>query len=159
MSFDDFCLSFTGRINRAGFALYIVVGGGIQIILIAIALVLNALHGCYVTVPILTFLLPLFYINCAVMVKRLHDINQSGRMLVYALIPFVVAFITFPFFDLANLEITKRDIATQSGRVCCKSIIMPIGFMIGFTLPLVLFFCCLFLKGTDGKNRYGDNPL
>ena len=81
-------------------------------------------------------------------------------MLVYALIPFVIALIAFPFFDLANLTaITKRDIATDSGRVCCNSIMIPIILTIGFTLPLVMCFCCLFLKGTDGKNRYGDNPL
>lgn len=158
MSWDKFYFSFTGRINRASFGLYMVGSGAFLLILIGFVSYISDPYGYYVA----SLLLPLFYINSAVTVKRLHDINQPGWLLACVLIAFVVGFIavvsdittiTKPDLWWFSETALKRSLVTSSCNVC--------GCIIGAALPifaLPMFFCCFFLKGTDGKNRYGDPP-
>lgn len=85
MTLQQFCFSFTGRINRALYWKYVIVS--ILIVLFAV-IVINATDGAMGAI-VVVMAIKVIFIDLAVAVKRLHDTNRSGWHILTNLIPIV----------------------------------------------------------------------
>ena len=73
----------------------------------------------------------------AVVVRRLHDVNKSGKLLLLILIPLLLII-------LAGIS----------------GIFVLVGIMVLVALALSIWIIVLqCTKGTDGPNKYGEDPL
>lgn len=80
--------------------------------------------------PILGYLsLIIVYLKLSWTAQRLHDLDLSG------------------FWTLILIPVT---IATHGG---------PIIAFVGWTLNFIFWACLAFMKGTDGENEFGPDPL
>ena len=87
----------------------------------------------------LAFLVP----NLAVIVRRLHDTERSGKWLLAVVVPYVLGYV---------LSIVGA--ASQSNVLAMVGGLVAVIGMIG-GLVLLVFMC---LDGTPGPNRYGADP-
>ncbi len=103
MDWGKFLFSFSGRISRKAFWLYVVASIVFGLILNAVAMppqpvvdpsatpeqAMAAVSGYYGAIPIWYWLLqiPLFWIGLAVMAKRWHDQDRSGWWTLLLLVP------------------------------------------------------------------------
>ena len=128
--------SFEGRINRQPYWI-----GALVLIgaLIVINLVLILLAGFAGLIIVYIISLLVIYPSLAMMVKRFHDRNKSGW---WSLIFYVPAFI--------NGAISAMS--PESSLTMITGVITLI-VLIWFTIELG------FLKGTDGPNDFGPDPL
>jgi len=113
---------------------FIGIGGALSLDVGALSLDVGALGG------ILFLILPLygvlFWVALCLMVKRLHDLNQSGWWVLFLFgFSFVGGFISGISPEMENLALVFN---------------IPV---IGFVLWL------LFWPGTAGDNQYGPDPL
>ncbi len=89
--------------------------------------------------------LVLLYPAAMVMVKRLHDINQSGFLVGWLVVPNVVLMIT-------NLLAMTGD-PDRMG-------VLETIFLLGTSVIVLTFLVVLgFRRGSDGNNQYGPDPL
>ena len=126
-------LSLDGRINRAKY--WIVVGLGILASLVATALLVIPVLGWVLFAVII---LGMIYVGVAVGVKRLHDRNKSGWWLL--------------LFYLAPGALQAAAGDSFSG----------IGLLLnvaGFAVSIWAMVELGILRGTDGPNDYGPDPL
>lgn len=143
--------SFKGRINRKKYFLF-------AISVIFICLAIDALIspsfekidedltfvGAFGFLVYLCLQILFTYIQIAVDVKRLHDLNKSGWFCLFGAIPGTIITI----LDMAGYE----DISTLSNRLQA----LELGLLIIFS---VYFIILLFTKGTEGENQFGQDPL
>lgn len=106
MSIVQLCLLFQGRINRAQFW-----GAAIPLIIIGfITAVVRDNFPRFSYVLLVVLLLPALYVEYAVCVKRLHDINISGWVALFFLcfrvinIPIIWIFATIIEFYLCGFR-------------------------------------------------------
>lgn len=136
-------LSFKGRINRAR---YLVV----QLALLTVWLVTwfklpapsNALHWA--------FAITMLWINTATTAKRLHDRNRSGW---WAVAVFFVNLLSYTYYSLFIGLYFGVDISIA------KELLLV---TVAVALPLLQTWVVIelfFLPGTDGRNRFGPDPL
>jgi len=83
----------------------------------------------------------------AVTVRRLHDTDRSGRWLFILAVP--LAFVAATGMGEGAMPGTL-----SSGPMLIGAVVLGIGFMIGAVTLLVFSV----QPGTDGPNRYGDDP-
>ena len=143
MDYAWLLFSFKGRINRAR---YLVV----QLALLTVWLVTwlkfrspsEALHW----VVAITML----WINIATTAKRLHDRNRSGW---WAVAVFFVNLLSYTYYSLFIGLYFGVDISIA------KELLLV---MLAVALPLLQTWVVIelfFLMGTDGRNRFGPDPL
>jgi uncharacterized membrane protein YhaH (DUF805 family) len=141
-------ISPEGRINRATYWI-----GSLSVLAVELALRF-ALSVPFTPTPsdpvgvrALSFLidLVLLYPAAMVMVKRLHDIDQSGFLVGWLVVPNVVLMIT-------NLLGMTGD-PNRMG-------VLETIFLLGASVIVLTFLVVLgFRRGSDGNNQYGPDPL
>jgi uncharacterized membrane protein YhaH (DUF805 family) len=96
------------------------------------------------------FYLALLLPTIAVQVRRLHDTNRSGWWLgiLWLMYPVYMALILGSSFSLGQAE------ATRGVGLAIASAIFALVFFV-YSIVLFVFFC---LRGTQGANRFGDDP-
>ena len=148
MDFVRLLISPDGRISRASFWIA-------WLIILAVECVLRLALGVpFAPTPsdpfptrLLSFLIEvaLFYPSIAIMVKRLHDRNQSGEITGWLIVPYSVLMLT-------NLLGMSGD-PDHRGMVETLLLVATGIIMLAFMVDLG------FRRGTAGANRYGPDPL
>ena len=96
--------------------------------------------------------------SLAIYVKRLHDRNMSGWWL---LLPYVLMFV--PVGVMFAMMGPDAMVQMQAGQMPAGSGIMMAvmagAYIIALLLFLWLFIVTGFLRGTNGPNRFGPDPL
>lgn len=93
-----------------------------------------------------------FVPNLAVAVRRLHDTNRSGKLIIALILIEVVLFLLIVVSFVAGLSGAiggNSNVATGGG----------IGVLVGVVLFIVLAIYWIYLmakRGDSGPNRYGD---
>ena len=133
--------TFSGRASRAEFwyfFLFTLVAGA----------ALSAIDSTFASAFSIANLVP----NLAVAVRRLHDTNRSGKLIIALFLAEVLLFVVIGVSFVAGIAGTlvgDSGAATGGG----------IGLLIGVLLLLVLFVYSIYLmakRGDAGPNRYGD---
>ena len=139
MSMKELLFSFQGRISRKTYWIwnvfyYVAITGfasGISVLFPAYS---------YILLPI--FLLMLVVPDLAVTAKRWHDRNKSNMWLLLN-VPFVLGRLASPMATPTAETVSPiHRVGTVAALVCCLWILVECGF----------------LKGTEGRNDYGDEP-
>ena len=144
--------SFKGRLNRKPFLLFYM---KMSLALLAVLIlsvfdesnvmrIITALFGFFVVFP-----LCLIGVT-SIVVKRLHDLNLSGRWFLMGLGVLFSLDITLRIIDKSpdKLQVAKETV----------NLLENTAFMIFIPLVICLVILCL-KKGVKGKNRYGHDPL
>ncbi len=133
--------TFSGRASRAEywyFFLYTIIAG-------------TALSAIDATLAS-AFSIANFVPNLAVAVRRLHDTNRSGKLIIALILVEIVLFLVIVVSFVAGLSGAiggNSNVATGGG----------IGVLLGVVLFVVLAIYWLYLmakRGDAGPNRYGD---
>ncbi|MFZ9846210.1 MAG: DUF805 domain-containing protein [Candidatus Limnocylindrus sp.] len=133
--------TFSGRASRAEywyFFLFTIIAGA----------ALSAIDATLASAFSIANFLP----NLAVAVRRLHDTNRSGKLIVALILVEVVLFLLIVVSFVAGLSGAiggNSDVATGGG----------IGVLVGVVLFFVLAIYWIYLmakRGDAGPNRYGD---
>ena len=137
MSLGDILFSFSGRINRAKYWL----ASFIPLALIAVVLALPMAGLPYAATVFLSVSLAIIVLAMALAlgVKRLHDRNKSAWWL-------VIFYVLPPAFDFANSTIHRGD----------PSFLLTV---MSFGLSLWAIVELGFIRGTNGSNQFGPDPL
>ena len=144
MDFKYLFTSFEGRINRAKYWAGMIILAVISIIL---GLLIGAIFGPTILGNILVLLITaaLFYPGYAVAAKRFQDRDKSGITALYGLVPVLIASV------LQMLGLTGTPEAPNALGWICSLVTMGVGLW--FLIELGI------LKGTEGPNRFGPDPL
>lgn len=95
--------------------------------------------------------LPLLLPSIAVSVRRLHDLNFSGKwMIVFVCIPLVFVIIRDLCLEIFGVDITCFS-PTFEVFVDLLDLILDISCLI--------FIILFIFRGTEGTNRFGEDPL
>ncbi|MGH6792286.1 MAG: DUF805 domain-containing protein [Methyloceanibacter sp.] len=143
MNLVDLFLSTDGRINRLRFW----IGTLILVAISTAATMLNlAIIGVSQTAVMLSVLVAfaLAYPSYALMAKRFHDRDRPGMLALLGIVPVFIVNLLYTFRVLDPIDPTALS-----------RILDVILVVIGLWL-LVELGC---LKGTQGPNRYGPDPL
>ena len=84
--------------------------------------------------------------SAAVSCRRLYDVNKER----YWLSPYIISVL---------LSIVLDAVSLMSGvlPMLAESLGIVLGIILLFYMPFFIFICCK--KGTQGSNRFGDDPL
>ncbi|MEY3471939.1 MAG: hypothetical protein RLY63_614 [Chloroflexota bacterium] len=133
--------TFSGRASRAEywyFFLFTIIAGA----------ALSAIDSTLATAFSIANVVP----NLAVAVRRLHDTNRSGKLIVALILVEVVLFLVIVVSFVAGISGAiggNENVATGGG----------IGVLVGVVLFVVLAIYWIFLmakRGDAGPNRFGD---
>jgi uncharacterized membrane protein YhaH (DUF805 family) len=153
MNWREYLFSFRGRINRAKYWLFVLVGFLFIAGMVAVALPyiliehpstnapshgISLLLGITIIAEIIVFFTYLFA-TLAIVVKRLHDRNKSGW--------WAIVFLVLP------------SIFNVIGRAGSNAGAEALFGLIAFGLSIWGFVEIGCLRGTDGTNKYGYDPL
>lgn len=145
--------SFDGRINRQPYWICVLIMAGCIIVInilwsLLIGTSANA-QAWYQIVVMLLFAYP----ATALMVKRLHDRNKSGLFAAIFWAPSILLFLG----QLTGLSATPQtfegEIVMAPNGLGWILILIALGVLIWALIELGI------LRGTDGTNQYGPDPL
>ncbi|HTT96898.1 MAG TPA: DUF805 domain-containing protein [Rhizomicrobium sp.] len=168
MDWGNFLFGFDGRINRAkawlwiliSIIVYAVFGFGILkmvfgVSLITIMMEIGTRPADILTTPQIplaafcVFYVLMIFIGCAVATKRLHDRNKGAIWLIpFILLPLVL--------NLGGAILMPPD---MSSGVPAPNPVKIVLSLISFALSLWAFVELYCLRGTEGENPYGPDPL
>ena len=135
--------SLDGRINRAKYWIGSLLIGAAGILVMLLIVWGAGLSDAAVKLAI-AVALALMYPTYAVMAKRFQDRNRPGALALFGIVPLILSNLlyTFNVFDAANPTMVSQvfDLAL-------------VGISIWLLIDLGI------LKGTQGPNRYGADPL
>lgn len=168
MSWSHYLFSFDGRINRAKWWLFLLV----VFAYIVASTIMLFVFG--MITPVLAFIwgivfligcVVLIYASFAVGVKRLHDRGKSGLwLLAFYVLPYVigvVAFWTMLWGVLAWALQMGSEMPNPAQAQAGLSAMMGAWWL--YVIYTVIWVWALIelgiLKGTDGSNQYGADPL
>jgi uncharacterized membrane protein YhaH (DUF805 family) len=142
-------VTFTGRASRSEYWYFLLFGVLLSIpaSIIDSTLATTATPGMRPVGGLLTLVLFLPRLSAAV--RRLHDVNRSGWW-IGGLFLFLLVFAAVGIFNLFQPVTTSPNTPLAIGAVI-SSVLMLVW--------LVWLFVLTVLKGTDGPNRYGEDPL
>jgi uncharacterized membrane protein YhaH (DUF805 family) len=153
MDWGHLFTSFDGRINRQPYWIgALVLVGGIIVLSLILSFVIGSSASAQAWSQIILTVL-IAYPATAMMVKRLHDRNKPG---IFAAI-FWAPSILMVLGQLLGLTATPQTIDGQVLMVPTMLgwILIAIAFVIGIWALIELGF----LRGTDGSNEFGPDPL
>lgn len=154
MDFGYLYTSFEGRINRKPFWIACLIMVVATLILsVVIVMPLSAVSSMLGSVAGLILSLAFLYPAAAIGVKRLHDQDKSGFLMVVFIAPSLLSQVG----TLLGVTGSEQVLAGQS-------IYLPNAF--GWALNIVALVIAIwalvilgFRKGTSGTNSYGADPL
>ena len=148
MDFARLLISPDGRISRASFWIA-------WLIILAVECVLRLALGVpFAPTPedpfstrLLSLLIEvvLFYPSIVIMVKRLHDRNQSGQITGWLIVPYSVLMLT--------------NLLGMSGDPDHRGVVETILLIATGIIMLAFMVDLGFRRGTAGANTYGPDPL
>ena len=153
MTMKDILLAKEGRIGRKQFWMG-------TLVLLAI--------GLLVTIPLVLFLyiqgltslllfgligLVFYYPTYCLYAKRRHDRNKSGLLVI------IYLGLTLVNTLLSVLIVPSDPTAIETGFDNPLFWVRPVVYLVSGVFALYLLVVCGFLKGTDGPNQYGPDPL
>lgn len=166
MSWSHYLFSFDGRINRAKWWLFLLVAVAYVIASFILFFVFGMIVGVLATIwAVLSLLggLLLAYASFAVGAKRLHDRTKSAWwLLAFYALPYVLVVVTFSTVVWGALAGTGAPGADPGAPGGMAEMIVMGGWWLNVVLAGVLLWGVIelgILKGTDGSNRYGADPL
>ena len=167
MSIGHILFGFDGRLNRArwwGYSLLSVVALFVVLLGAQVLAALLAPTPTGIAVFSLIGYLPFLWIFAALGVKRLHDRDKSGGLLVvYYLLPFLIYLLTLYIVSgaaghvaalTATVPPTHQSVTALSTRFVAIFLLQLASFVIWVWSLVDLGF----LDGTPGWNRYGPDP-
>jgi uncharacterized membrane protein YhaH (DUF805 family) len=149
MDYARLLFSFRGRINRAR---YLVV----QLALLTIWLMVWLKSPFHALPPWLALsfdwvvLIAMIWINAATTVKRLHDRNRSGW---WAVAVMIVNRLSYAYYGLFLGLYFGVDISTTRELLL---VMLAVALSVLQTGVIIELF---FMPGSDGRNRFGPDPL
>ncbi len=154
MGFRYLYTSFEGRINRKPFWIASLLLFVVAIVIsFAVVVPISAANATIGALAALILSLAFLFPGIALGVKRLHDRGRSGLLMAAFIAPGLIS-------QLGNLFGMTGSYQTIAGH----SIHLPntLGWVLNLTTLGVAIWALVtlgFLKGTDGTNSYGPNPL
>ncbi|MCH9853001.1 MAG: DUF805 domain-containing protein [Alphaproteobacteria bacterium] len=136
-------MQFSGRAKRKEFCLlwlmFIVLPAIFVVAFTNIAVASSAIIVGIINLILLVSILAIYVIIVAVTIRRLHDIDRSGWWI---------------FLIFSGILMSILNAATNSLPAFWNT--LSIG---AYVVGLILWGILAFKKGTDGANRFGDDPL
>jgi uncharacterized membrane protein YhaH (DUF805 family) len=147
----DFWFSPFGRTARADYWYWLVLPYVISVVLAGFlgpGLIGRESSAFFV----LLFTCVFFVSHLAIAIKRLHDVGTSGWYSAALIIPFglAIAYLAQP----DRVDISALDRASDEMRLVFLAAFSAVFAPFAYVLGLIWF-----VMGTDGKNRYGYDPL
>lgn len=104
------------------------------------------------TVSVIIFLLGL-----SVNVRRLHDIECSGWLIIpLSVIPNLLAMLYDRYWPSTDALMKSGDISPESLPAMLGALLLILFFFIGILVVKIVLFC---KAGTEGPNQYGPDPI
>jgi uncharacterized membrane protein YhaH (DUF805 family) len=152
MDWIHFLFGFHGRINRAKYWLFLLIGLIVGILLSALTYAFQTIGlGALGIIIAVIVDIAMFIAFIAVAIKRLHDRDRSAWwLLVFYLVPGVL---------LGGGTGLAMATAMASTRDATSMILSLVAFVVAFVLSVWGFVELACLRGTVGQNRYGPDPL
>ena len=141
-------IDFSGRARRKEFWMFVLFNAIISCVLGIVGSIINTniLYSLYS--------LAVFLPTLAVEVRRLHDINKSGAVLVIPVILTVVIAIMAVVVMVAALGTAATGSAGGFGVSAILFFVLCIADLV-FYIVLLVWFC---KEGDNGANQYGEDP-
>jgi uncharacterized membrane protein YhaH (DUF805 family) len=162
MSLTDLLFSFKGRINRKPWWLATIAAGLAASVITAVIEIIARSSGHVAVDPVTSQTEPTgllgfavlavglanMWIGFALSVKRLHDRDRTGWWLVWQLLSIILAVILIVVAIVVPEEQRPLWYALGGG-----------AGVLAFVISVWLFVQIGFLRGTQGPNRFGPDPL
>lgn len=147
-------VNFKGRASRSEYWYFVL----FSLIFMVVAMILDKLvFGNPNSLFYALFALFLFLPQLAVMVRRLHDTDRSGKIVLWyylaAIVWIVLMFVTGLSFMVAAMQ--GQAMGAPSGTFLALVLIGSIVFLV-WGIFFLVWFC---KRGTEGENKYGPDPL
>lgn len=141
---------FKGRARRKEYWSWVLFSALLNIV-VAVAVMMMSSSATVQTCVSLLLAILMFFPGFSVAVRRLHDVDRSGWWLGgYYIVSFVYILI-LAFLGLDNLG---EDATSATIVVGLLSLVFILAALIWAIVMLVWYFA----KGTDGPNKYGEDP-
>jgi uncharacterized membrane protein YhaH (DUF805 family) len=164
---------FSGRSRRMEFWMWVVfqflIGLAFIILMVALggAAIMSgdvggamAMGGILLILYLLYFLVQLVFLvpGLAVTIRRLHDTNRSGWWIMLFWGPYLLSYVlTFVFMGSLAASADPTAFGADNAALGSFGLMVMILSLAGLGGGLILLVL-LFLEGTKGPNRYGDDP-
>jgi uncharacterized membrane protein YhaH (DUF805 family) len=172
MEFFSAMAGFDGRLNRKPYWIASIVLGIVVIAVFAVITWVGVATMNLMLVNILStiVLLAILYPSSALMVKRFHDRNRSGKLVLLLVVPTILLSITnllgitgkvlIPNPDDFDLDAGYFSLWGQSLAFEARNQPIDLAFKL-WTFVIGIWFVVElgFLRGTRGPNDYGPDPL
>ncbi|MDR9825442.1 DUF805 domain-containing protein [Vibrio sp. FNV 38] len=140
MAMKELLFSFQGRVGRKTFWLWNVV---YYLSIIGFAVGINTLFPDLAHLLLPLFLLVVLIPDLAITAKRWHDRNRSSWYLLLN-VPLVIGRLSVPAGEVA---------------VAQSTLLQTLISFVALTCGLWVFVECGLMKGTEGANQYGIDPV
>ena len=143
MDYVRLLFSFRGRVNRARFLV-------VQLALLACWLMFSFHVSSQPEIWDLLAFVGMIWINLATIAKRLHDRDRSGW---WSLGYFIFGRLSYAYYGLFLGLSFGVDISIA------KELLLVMIFVALAIVQTGIFIELFFMPGTDGRNRFGPDPL
>lgn len=168
MSIGHILFGFEGRLNRApwwGYTILATIASWLlqEYVLRGLATVLVPTPNGAALFSLLGSL-PFLWIAVALGVKRLHDRDKSGKLLlVYYLIPYLILLLSlYVLFGIAGLASvtgpSSNPAASVTSALGSRFFLLMLLWLVALGISVWSLIDLGFLEGTPGWNRYGPDP-
>jgi uncharacterized membrane protein YhaH (DUF805 family) len=162
-SLGQFYFTSSGRISRSQYWLrFMLPYVAVVLVLEFIAAVSDKESNTYVTVNAIMsiFYLVVLWPSIALLVKRIHDRDKSGWMILILILPAMAfSFMLFAWMGAAFYSQAQGESVSFSGTLGILGVVAIVLGVIVLAINIWFFveFGCL--RGTIGANRFGPDPV
>ena len=98
-----------------------------------------------------------FLIELSVSVRRLHDIECSGWLIIPLIVlPDIIAMLYNRYWPSTDALLKSGEVTPEAFAGIAVTIIFVLFFFLGITAVKIILFC---KAGTEGPNQYGPDPI
>lgn len=158
--------SFTGRIGRKSYILRFIIANVVSQVIGTPLAIINLYHDIsrgspFLISTVISYIILLVYAlsSFSLWVRRLHDLDKEGKYLTRVNAVLLILNVLLGLY--VNI-MAERDINTLITYL--NSILSYQWYIVIAFLPWALYtvfwgILCIFKKGTEGPNRFGEDPL